>query len=58
MKVLAASTESKATAGGPVFFSTQVTMVSAVRPPLYSVMRNEIQFFSSNGIGIVIWRIF
>ena len=45
MKVLAASTESKATAGGPVFFSTQVTMVSAVRPPLYSVMRNENQFF-------------
>ncbi len=33
---LAASTSSRVTAGGPVFFSTQATMVSAVRPPVYS----------------------
>ena len=35
-KALAASTLSKVLAAGPVFFSNQETIVSAVRPPLYS----------------------
>merc|ERR1712131_524310 len=37
MKALDSSALAKALAGGPVFFSTQETMVSAVLPPPYSI---------------------
>merc|ERR550517_1424264 len=37
MKAFASSTVARVLAGGPVFFSSQETIVSAVRPPLYSV---------------------
>merc|ERR1719468_1033327 len=36
-KVLTASASARAAAGGPVFFSTQLIMVSAVLPPPYSM---------------------
>merc|ERR1719474_1543470 len=46
MKDFAVSTVSRVLAGGPVFFSNQETIVSAVRPPEYSMAFPFLKNFS------------